>query len=152
MPTAALLKRRTTDESQSVISSLGLPREVDGMDFQNGTGLVGATMTRPRATAVPDLAANPELFYPPGLAAYGLQAAICTPMLEDGRLWGTLSVFDVKKREWTTDDQRVLATLGNQGVVAVRNADLYDTNQRTTWYLKNLPQPLHAPTSPPSLT
>src|SRR5260370_3337155 len=147
MPTAALLKRRTTDESQSVISSLGLPREVDGMDFQNGQGLVGATMLSLRATAVPDLAANPELSAPPGLGAYGLQAALCTPMLEDGCLWGKLSVFDVKKREWTTDDQRVLATVGNQGVVAVRNAELYDNNQRSIWELQNLQEALQAATS-----
>jgi len=147
MCTAALLTRSTSEESQTVISSLGFPSEVDGMEFHNGQGLVGATMLSLRATAVPDLAANPELSYPPGLVAYGLQAAICTPMLEDGRLWGTLSVFDVKKREWTTDDQRVLATLGNQGVVAVRNAELYDNNQRSIWELKNLQEALQAATS-----
>ncbi|TMC97428.1 MAG: GAF domain-containing protein [Chloroflexi bacterium] len=147
MCAAALLTRSTPDDRQTVISSLGFPSEVDGMDFHNGQGLVGATMLSLRATAVPDLAANPELSYPPGLVAYGLQAAICTPMLEDGRLWGTLSVFDVKKREWTTDDQRVLATLGNQGVVAVRNAELYDNNQRSIWELKNLQEALQAATS-----
>src|SRR3981081_1035889 len=69
------------------------------------------------------------------------------PMLEDGHLWGTLAVFDAKKREWTTNDQRVLATLGNQGVVAVRNAELYDNNQRSIWELKNLQEALQAATS-----
>jgi len=69
------------------------------------------------------------------------------PMLEDGRLWGTLSVFDVKRREWTADDQRVLATLGNQGVVAVRNAELYDNNQRSIWELRYLAEALQAATS-----
>jgi GAF domain-containing protein len=68
-------------------------------------------------------------------------------MLEDEQLWGTLSIFDVKKREWTADDQRVLATLGNQGVVAVRNAELYDNNQRSIWELKNLQEALQAATS-----
>src|SRR3982075_415820 len=68
-------------------------------------------------------------------------------MLEDNRLWGTLSVFDVKKREWTANDQRVLATLGNQGVVAVRNAELYDNNQRSIWELKSLQEALQAATS-----
>jgi len=68
-------------------------------------------------------------------------------MLEDGQLWGTLSVFDVKTREWTANDQRVLATLGNQGVVAVRNAELYDNNQRSIWELKNLQEALQAATS-----
>ncbi len=41
----------------------------------------------------------------------------------------------------------VLATLGNQGVVAVRNAELYDNNQRSIWELKNLQEALQAATS-----
>jgi HD-GYP domain-containing protein (c-di-GMP phosphodiesterase class II) len=69
------------------------------------------------------------------------------PMMEDGKLWGTLSVFDVKKREWTADDVRVLTTLGNQGVVAVRNADQYEKSQRDVWELQNLQDALKAATS-----
>src|SRR5205807_4494509 len=51
------------------------------------------------------------------------------------------------KRDWTEDDQRVLSTLGNQSVVAVRNAELYDNNQRSIWELKNLQEALQAATS-----
>jgi GAF domain-containing protein len=144
---AGLLTRSTPEANQSVIMSIGFPAEVNALEFQNGQGLVGAVMLGGRATAVPDISASADLMSPPDLTAYGLQAAICVPMLEDGRLWGTLSVFDVKKREWTTDDQRVLATLGNQGVVAVRNAELYDHNQRSIWELKNLQEALQAATS-----
>jgi len=114
---------------------------------QNGQGLIGAVMLSLQPVAVPDLSQSPELQSPPDLVKFGLHAAICMPMLEDGRLWGTLSVFDVKKREWTTDDQRVLATLGNQGVVAVRNAELYDNNQRSIWELRYLAEALQAATS-----
>jgi len=145
--TAGLLTRSTADGNQSVIMSLGFPAAVNSLEFQNGQGIVGAVMLRGKATVVPDISASFELRSPPDLVAYGLQAAICVPMLEDGRLWGTLSVFDVKKREWTTDDNRVLATLGNQGVVAVRNAELYDNNQRSIWELKNLQEALQAATS-----
>src|SRR6266851_8063964 len=144
---AGLLTRSTAEANQAVIMSIGLPAEVDELEFQNGQGLVGAVMLGGRATAVPDILASADLMSPPDLTAYGLHAAICVPMLEDGRLWGTLSVFDVKKREWTTDDQRVLATLGNQGVVAVRNAELYDNNQRSIWELQNLQEALQAATS-----
>ena len=145
--TAGLLTRSTPEGNQSVIMSLGFPSAVNGLEFQNGQGIVGAVMLRGKATAVPDISASFDLQSPPDLVAYGLQAAICVPMLEDGRLWGTLSAFDVKKREWTTDDNRVLATLGNQGVVAVRNAELYDNNQRSIWELKNLQEALQAATS-----
>ena len=147
MATAGLMTRTTAEGSQSVIMSLGFPASVDELVFQNGQGIVGAVMLSGRATAVPDISASFDLGSPPDLVAYGLQAAIGMPMLEDGRLWGTLSVFDVKKREWTADDQRVLATLGNQGVVAVRNAELYDNNQRSIWELKNLQEALQAATS-----
>jgi GAF domain-containing protein len=147
MATAGLMTRTTAEGNQTVIMSLGFPAGVDEMVFQNGQGIIGAVMLNGRVTAVPDISSSVDLGSPPDLVAYGLQAAICMPMLEDGRLWGTLAVFDVKKREWTTDDQRVLATLGNQGVVAVRNAELYDNNQRSIWELKNLQEALQAATS-----
>jgi len=147
MASAGLLTRTSADGSQATIMSLGLPATVDSLVVQNGQGIIGAVMLSGRPTALTDLSQNPELQSPPDLVQFGLQAAICMPMLEDGRLWGTLSVFDVKKREWTADDQRVLATLGNQGVVAVRNAELYDNNQRSIWELRNLQEALQAATS-----
>ena len=144
---AGLITRSTAEGSQTVIMSLGFPAAVNEIEFQNGQGIIGAVMLSGRTTAVPDISASFDLRSPPDLVTFGLQAAICVPMLEDGRLWGTLSVFDVNKREWTTDDKRVLATLGNQGVVAVRNAELYDNNQRSIWELKNLQEALQAATS-----
>src|SRR5207245_3388112 len=139
--------RATQQGHQTAIMSVGFPSSLEGLTFQNGQGIVGATMLSRQATAVSDLAAQPELASRPDLADSGLQAAICAPMLEEGQLWGTLSVFDDKKREWTPDDHRVLATLGNQGVVAVRNAELYEKNERSIWELRNLQEALQAATS-----
>jgi len=147
MGTAGLLTRTTPEGRQRVIMALGFPAEVGATEFQNGQGVVGAVMLSGRPTAVPDVTTSFDLQAPPDLAAYGLQSAICVPMLEDEHLWGTLSVFGVKKREWTANDQRVLATLGNQGVVAIRNAELYDNNKRSIWELKNLQEALQAATS-----
>ena len=145
--TAGLLTRRTAEGHQAVIMTLGFPDGVEGMELQNGQGIVGAVMLSLRATAISDVDASPDLRQPPDLHAYGLVAAICTPMLEEGQLWGTLSVFDGKRRDWTADDQRVLATLGNQGVVAIRNAELYEKNERIIWELRNLQEALQAATS-----
>ena len=147
MGTAGLLTRTTPEGSQAVIMSVGFPAAVATMEFNNGQGIIGAVMLGLQPIAVPDITASFDLRSPPDLVEFGLQSAICTPMLEDGHLWGTLSVFDVKKREWTTNDQRVLATLGNQGVVAVRNAELYDNNQRSIRHLTNLQEALQAATS-----
>jgi GAF domain-containing protein len=144
---AGLITRATEEGHQAVIMAAGLPDGVSGLQFQNGQGIVGAVMLNQRTTAIADLDAAPDLASPPDLRGLGLQSAICTPMLEDGRLWGTLSVFDGKRREWTAADQRVLATLGNQGVVAVRNAELYEKNERSIWELRNLQEALQAATS-----
>ena len=130
-----------------MITSLGFPAEVNSLELDNGQGIVGAVMLSQTVTALADTSKSFDLSSPPDLKAYGLQSALCTPMLEAGHLWGTLSVFDVKKRDWTEDDQRVLSTLGNQSVVAVRNAELYDNNQRSIWELKNLQEALQAATS-----
>ncbi|HET7339234.1 MAG TPA: GAF domain-containing protein, partial [Candidatus Dormibacteraeota bacterium] len=143
--TAGMLTRTNADGNQAAIMAVWLGADPTGMVFQNGQGVVGATMLSGRATVVSDLAWQSELASPPDLG--DLKAAICTPMFEEGQLWGTLSVFDDKKREWTTDDQRVLATLANQGVVAVRNADLYEKNERSIWELRNLQEALQAATS-----
>ena len=147
MAAAALLTRTADGGQQAVVMSVGFPTEVDSMEFHNGQGIIGATMLSQRATAVADLSASPDLSPGDALGASWVEAAICTPMLEEGRLWGTLTVFDVKKRDWTLDDQRVLATLGNQGVVAVRNAELYEKNERSIWELRNLQDALQAATS-----
>jgi GAF domain-containing protein len=144
---AGLLTRTTPEGMQKVIMSLGFPAEVGALVFQNGQGVVGAVMLSGRPTAVPDVSASFDLQAPPDLVTFGLQSAICVPMLEDEHLWGTLSVFATKKRDWTANDQRVLATLGNQGVVAIRNAELYDKDKRVIWELKNLQEALQAATS-----
>ena len=143
--TAGMLTRSTEEGHQVAIMAVWLSEDPIGTVFQNGQGVVGATMLSQRATVVSDLAWQQDLASPPDLT--GLKAAICTPMLEEGKLWGTLSVFDDKKREWTADDQRVLATLANQGVVAVRNAELYEKNERIIWELRNLQEALQAATS-----
>lgn len=145
--TAGLITRTTAEEKQAVITCAGFPEGIDWMEFQNGQGLIGAVMLSLRATALADLKSAPDLASPPDLRGLGFNAAICTPMLEDGRLWGTLSVFDSEPREWTANDQRVLATLANQGVVAVRNAELMEKNERSIWELRNLQEALQAATS-----
>ena len=144
---AAILTRTTGEGTQRVIMSLGFPADVEQTTFANGQGIVGAVMLSQTVTALDDTSTSFDLSSPPDLKAYGLRSALCAPMLEDGKLWGTLSVFDVRPREWTTNDQRVLSTLGSQGVVAVRNAELYDDNQRSIWELRNLQEALQAATS-----
>ena len=144
--THALLTR-TGGDVQKVIVALNFPAAANGLEFRNGQGMIGAVMLSGRPIALSDLSTNPELAAPPDLAALGIQAAVCVPMVGEGQLWGTLSVYDVKRREWTANDQRVLTTLGSQGVVAVKNAELYEKSQSMIWELSNLQTGLRAVTS-----
>src|SRR5881296_1532012 len=70
---AGLLTRSTPEGRQAVIMSLGLPAEVDGIELQNGQGIVGAVMLSLRATAVADFHAGSELQSPPDLQTFGIQ-------------------------------------------------------------------------------
>ena len=144
---AALLTRTSAEHTQRVIMSLGFPAEVDKMSFENGQGIVGAVMLSEIVTPLEDTNASFDLSSPPDLQSYGLRSALCTPMLEEGELWGTLSVFDVRPREWTANDRRVLSTLGSQGVVAVQNAERYEGNERIISHLRVLQDALRAATS-----
>ena len=144
---AGLLTRSTDSGTQRVIMSVGFPDSVNAMEFANGQGIVGAVALSRSVIALDDAAESFDLSSPPDLLALGLRSALCSPMIENGRLWGTLAVFDAKKREWTEDDKRLLATLGSEGVVSVSNAELYDDNQRSIWKLTNLQDALQAATS-----
>ena len=119
---------------------------VVGSEIQNGQGVIGAVMLSAKAVAVTDLSSSWDL-QDPVLAAYGLRAALTVPMLQGTEYWGTLSVFDTQPRTWTDDDMRVLQTLGNESVVAVKNAELYDSSKRMIWELSNLHEGLKAVTS-----
>jgi putative nucleotidyltransferase with HDIG domain len=137
---------RAIGDTQRVGMALGFPPELRGTEFQNGQGVIGAVMLSGRPTAVTDISSSWELA-DPVLAAFGARSALCVPMHEGRTIWGTLSVFDGAERKWTDDDLRVLGTLGNEAVVAIKNAELYDESKKMIWELSNLHESLKAITS-----
>ena len=142
----ALLTQADGDRNR-VIASLGFRQPVSGMEIHNGQGIVGAVALSRQPVAVTDVAASFDMAAPPDLAAEGIHAALCVPISAQQEFWGTLAVFTPEKREWSADDTRVLATLANQAVVALNNAELYDSSKRMVWELGNLMEGLTAVTS-----
>jgi two-component system NtrC family sensor kinase len=59
-----------------------------------------------------------------------LRSAISVPMLAGGELLGTVSVGSTRPRRFTVADQRLLAIIAGQIVVAVQNARLHLTIRR----------------------
>ncbi len=145
--THALMTRAAEPGRHLASMGIGFPPELAGLELKNGQGLIGAVMLGGRLVAVPDATESMDLASPPDLVGLGLHGAICVPMVQGSEVWGTLSVFDGKRREWTEDDRRVLSTLGNQAVVALKNAELYDASQKMIWELQNLHEGLQAATS-----
>ncbi len=142
----ALITRSVDLSRHRVIDAIGFGTAVTGAEIQNGQGVIGATMLTGKPVAISDLGSSWDL-PDPTLLAHGLRSSLTVPVLEGGRFWGTLSVFDVQPRAWTEDDVRVLSTLGNEAVVALKNAELYDSSKRMIWELTNLHEGLKAVTS-----
>lgn len=142
----AILTRAVAGGGHRVVAQVGFPSTLIGVEFKNGQGLIGAVILSGRAVGVGDLSASWDLAEP-ALPASHLRGALCVPMRHGEQFWGTLAVFDSKPRVWTEDDLRVLSTLGNEAVVAVKNAELYDQSKRSIWELTNLHEGLQAVTS-----
>jgi HD-GYP domain-containing protein (c-di-GMP phosphodiesterase class II) len=145
--THALLTQ-SIGEGNRVIAVLGFPADFVGKEISNGQGMIGAVALSRQALAVPDVADSFDMAAgPPDLQAAGLRAALCVPITSQQTFWGTLAVFSPEKREWSDDDTRVLSTLANQAVVALNNAELFDSSKTMIWELGNLMDGLTAVTS-----
>ena len=141
----AMLTRSVAEGKHRISEAIGFG-EVRGAEIQNGQGVVGAVMLSGQPVVITDLSSSWEV-QDPNLTNNQIRGALSVPMFEDKKLWGTLSVFDTNAHGWTEDDVRVLTTLANESVVAVKNAELYDTSKRMIWELSNLHEGLKAVTS-----
>jgi GAF domain-containing protein len=142
----ALMTKASGPDSQRVTWGVGFPPDLAGFEFKNGQGVIGAVMLSKQPLAVADTVDTFDLAAPPDLAGFGLHGALCVPMLQDDELWGTLSVFTGERRDWSDGDVHLLATLASEALVAMKNAELYESSQRMVWELGNLHNGLKAVT------
>jgi HD-GYP domain-containing protein (c-di-GMP phosphodiesterase class II) len=149
--THAILARATSETGVEIINVTGFPGALVGGEIANGQGVVGAAMLSRQPVAIADVADSFDLASPPDLAANGLRGALAVPISHQGTFWGALAVFTPERREWTEEDKRLLGTIGNQVVVALKNAELYDASQKMVWELGTLMSGLTAVTSTISL-
>ncbi|HSP18184.1 MAG TPA: GAF domain-containing protein, partial [Myxococcaceae bacterium] len=146
--THALLTQSVGEDRNRVIAALGFPAAFVGREISNGQGVIGAVALSRQPLALSDVAEAADLASgPPDLKAAGLRAALCVPITSQQAFWGTLAVFSPEKRAWSHDDTRVLSTLANQAVVALNNAELFDSSKAMIWELGNLMEGLTAVTS-----
>ena len=140
--------RRSARTATASSRCSGFPTHFVGKEISNGQGVIGAVALSRQPLAVADVADFPDLAAgPPDLRAAGLHGVLCVPIMSQQTFWGTLAVFSPEKREWSADDTRVLSTLANQAVVALNNAELFDSSKTMIWELGNLMEGLTAVTS-----
>ena len=146
--THALLTQAVGEDRNRILAVLGFHAAFVGKEISNGQGVIGAVALSRQPLAVTDVADSFDMAAgPPDLNAAGLRAALCVPITSQRAFWGTLAVFCPEKREWSADDTRVLSTLANQAVVALNNAELFDSSKAMIWELGNLMDGLTAVTS-----
>ena len=145
--THALLTRGVAKGRHLVVRSLGFKVDPRGMEIAQGQGIVGAVILSGQTLRSPDVIDSFDLASPPDLALEGVHGAVCVPIIHQQRLWGTLAVLGPEKRDRSDDEARVLAILGNQAVVALQNAELFDRIRQKEADLSDLHQGLTAITS-----
>jgi HD-GYP domain-containing protein (c-di-GMP phosphodiesterase class II) len=143
-----LLTRTARDAAaQRINYGFGFPESLSGSKVPAGQGLIGAVMLRGAPVALEDATESLEMSNAPDLVAAGLRGALCVPMLDDGEVGGTISVYSPLRREWTEEEIRSLSTLANAALVALKNAELYSNSRNMIWELTNLHEGLRAVTA-----
>jgi signal transduction histidine kinase/DNA-binding response OmpR family regulator len=104
----------------------GLPSQIEGAltqaRWRMGDGLVGEVVQQGETRVTADLSVDPHLA---PLAAYGLTAAACTPLIAQHSTVGALAVLGRDEALWGQHSVRLLEAMGGQVGVAIENAQLY---------------------------
>ncbi|MBI5290361.1 MAG: GAF domain-containing protein [Chloroflexi bacterium] len=104
--------------------------EVDRTDFvmRPGEGIAGQVMAEGAVINVADTRADPR--YLPLSAGPQLRSLLVAPVESGARRLGTLSITSAAPHAFSSDDERLLVTLGVQTGLAIENARLFEDTRR----------------------
>ena len=106
----------------------GLEEEVEArVRVPVGRGFAGRVAATRQPVYIPDVR-RAEVVNPL-LAQRGLISLLGVPLLVEGRLIGVLHVGSVKRRVFTTDDERTLQLLSDRVALAIEQARLYEAER-----------------------
>jgi GAF domain-containing protein len=89
-----------------------------GDGFDGSTGVIERALRERRAVLAGDALAQPWLRDRPSVVAQGIRAAVCLPLVHDGRVLGALYAdTDETGRQFTTLDAELLAEWAHQAVL-----------------------------------
>jgi PAS domain S-box-containing protein len=93
-----------------------------------GEGIAGWAVRQREAIYVPNIDNDPRFVTLSPEAVY--KSLLVVPLMVGDKVFGTLSLDSSKVDAFTSDDERLLATLASQAAIAVENAQLYEEVRR----------------------
>jgi GAF domain-containing protein len=99
-----------------------------------GTGLAGLAVRERRTVTTGNIAIDPRVTLPTDgretLERSGIRCGLAVPLLVQDAVIGVLAVGDAEGRIFGYDDARLAEAFGDQAVVALHNARLYEATQQ----------------------
>jgi signal transduction histidine kinase len=132
------------DDSGSYLQAVAIsgpnrPSLKTRLNFKLGQGIAGIVLECCETINVPDVNDDPR-YIPVKTTGYNeapIRSLLVAPVITGDRRLGTLSVHSPQPRVFTSDDQRLLTTLGVQAAVAIGKARLYTDLQSALQHEKD---------------
>lgn len=132
------------DDSGSYLQAVAIsgpnrPSLKTRLNFKLGEGIAGIVLESCQTINVPDVNDDPR-YLPVKTVGYNeapIRSLLVAPVITGDRRLGTLSVHSPRPGVFTTDDHRLLTTLGVQAAVAIGKAKLYTDLQAALQHEKD---------------
>ena len=107
--------RLLEDENLILVGGYGLSEEYKTkIPLKMGEGLVGKVAKLRKPLISEDIEKDPQILYPEVDRKEGIVSLICVPILAEGRLFGTFTIYSKNKRSWDKKEAEVLSLLSEQ--------------------------------------
>ena len=125
------LWRITADNMLRPAALLGIPQDVaEQMSVPVGSGLTGSVAASSAPLIVADVAVTGGSLYPDFNREHHLTSFMGVPVIYGKQIIGVLSVMTIQGREFTHDEQALLAGMADQAAIALENARLFEEGVR----------------------
>jgi GAF domain-containing protein len=111
---------------------------LEGRTFDIGQGIAGWVAQKKKPTLVPDASKDKRFEAGWSKPQPDPQSLVVVPIFLNGEIYGVISAEHDQLSAFDDHDQRLLETLSSQTSQAIRNARLFETQQRLNDQLENL--------------
>jgi HD-GYP domain-containing protein (c-di-GMP phosphodiesterase class II)/PAS domain-containing protein len=106
--------------------------KIEKMEFRLGEGFIGTALNEGKTIQFPDLnEINPGHPISEVISAEGFQAYFGVPLIMKGSIKGILEIYHRSTLDPDSDWLEFLKTLGGQAAIAIDNAEMFNTLQRS---------------------